>query len=800
MKNKLLLLLCTCMLLCISLRAQTSIADSVQLYNNMLPQERVYVHFDNNSYLPGQDIGFKVYLMHGPVQSKLSFQLYTDWYNDDGILLAHQVSPIAFASAYGTFSIPKEYEQQRLHMVAYTKWMLNLDTAFLYRKTFPIIQSKNVSVTEQTAFREYQFNLFPEGGYSVNGIKGNIAFKATDPAGNPVGVRGAILNMQGDTVVRFASIHDGMGLFAFKPEEGQQYTCAWWGPDEKVHTLPVPAALKQGVVVRMNATGSIRNTQLEFSENVPEHLRKLTMLVMRNQEIVVRANVSLNQERTIVSKLPLLNIPSGTAVLTVLDGNQVPIIERPFFIDNEEYYADVMLTTDTVNFNKRGRNVYEIVLPDSIPTNMSLSITTGDFEQEGTGNILTDLLVSSEIKGYVHNPAYYFDMRNASGIEHLDLVMLTNGWRRIRWDLAMNPSSIQTKHPRDSSYLSLIGNIEGVSEKKLSKSETINLMTKGKDSSFQMLFAQVLPTGDFHANNVFLFDTVSIFYQLNALQNLPGRGKVSITTNLLKGSPFHHFPFNKRNYVYDSLYLQTIRNIWREKQRVEELMKETTLEEVVVKSIKRTRMEQLEDDYTTGLYRGGDAYSFDVMNDPRSQSTFNIFDYLLGRVPGISVNTLGPDPIATWRNQTVKFFLNEMPVMASHIAGISLNDIALIKVFRPPFFGSGIKDNYSGAVAVYTKKGKDFSSSVKGLDNLSVTGYTTVKEFYQPDYSDKERLYDKVDMRRTLVWKPNIITDGTVQKITIAFYNNDMSRKFFINLEGINDQGKIITVRKLLQE
>lgn len=800
MKKKLLLIVSACLFLTGIMRAQTSIIDSIQLYNTTLPQEKMYVHFDNNGYLPGQDIGFKVYLMNGPALSKLSFQLYTDWYNDAGELLAHQVSPIALSSAYGTFSVPQDYRQQRLHMVAYTKWMLNLDTAFLYRKTFPIIQSESIADTEQTTFRQYQFNLFPEGGYSVNGILGNMAFKATDPTGKPVNVRGAVLDQHGDTVVRFASIHDGMGMFSLKPEEGKQYTCSWWGPNGQVHNIPVPEALKQGIVVRMNPTGSIRTTQLELSEDVPAHLKKLTMLVMRNQEVVIRATVNVDQERTILSKLPLLNIPSGTAVFTLLDANQVPIVERPFFIDNEEYVLDVSLNTDTINFDKRGRNVYEIVLPDSIPTNMSLSITTGDFEDEGVSNILTDLLVSSEIKGHVHNPGYYFDMRNPSGIEHLDLVMLTNGWRRIRWDLALNPSSIRNKHSRDTGYLSLIGKIDGLNEKRLTKAETINLMIKGKSSSFQMAFPEVTPTGDFHSNDLFLFDTSSIFYQLNNLQNLPGRGKVSITTNLMQGAAFNRFPYNKQTFVYDSLYLQTMHNVAMEQTRLKQLMKETTLEEVVVKTYIKSRIEQLEEDYTTGLYRGGDSYSFDVINDPRSQSTFTIFDYLRGRVPGITINDMGPDVSVQWRGQSVTFFLNEMPVNISQIASVNLNDIAYIKAFRPPFFGSGLKNDYNGAVALYTKKGKEFTSSVKGLDNITVTGYTTVKEFYQPDYSDINQLFDKTDLRRTLVWKPNIITDGSVQKINIAFYNNDVNRKFVVTLEGINDQGKMIAVRKLLQE
>ena len=47
-----------------------------------------------------------------------------------------------------------------------------------------------------------------------------------------------------------------------------------------------------------------------------------------------------------------------------------------------------------------------------------------------TGNMLTDLLLSSELKGFVAYPDYYFEADDAAHRQHLDLLLMVQGWRR----------------------------------------------------------------------------------------------------------------------------------------------------------------------------------------------------------------------------------------------------------------------------------------------------------------------------------------------------------------------------------
>jgi hypothetical protein len=131
---------------------------------------------------------------------------------------------------------------------------------------------------------------------------------------------------------------------------------------------------------------------------------------------------------------------------------------------------------------------------------------------------------------------------------------------------------------------------------------------------------------------------------------------------------------------------------------------------------------------------------------------------------------------------------------------ISVQDIAYIKVFRPPFFGAP-GGGSGGAIAIYTRRGGDVQNTPgKGLAFNKVAGYSPYKEFYSPDYATRSASADVVaDYRSTLYWNPYIFTDATKQKVNIEFYNNDITTAFRVVLEGFNEEGKLIRVEKIIK-
>ena len=768
------------------------------VYNERFPQEKAYLHFDNDAYTPGALVGFKVYLMNGPDLSRLNRNFYTDWYDESGRLLSHQVSPIAMSSTFGTFLVPENYKGNTIHVVAYTQWMLNFDTAFLFRKKIRVLQSSDRSIQAPVKTKEYSLQFFPEGGVMVNGITAFVALKATDKNGDPIYVQGVIKNDKGESINRFRSLHDGMGKFAFIPEAGVAYIAEWLAPDSSLQQTPLPVSVTDGITMQVSASGDTRYIQVQRSATLAPHLRKLTMLLAVNQQVVLRGTVNLENETASQVKIPVKGLPSGTATITLLNGMGDPVCERLIFINNHEYRSAATIRLDTIGLGKRAKNVLEIELPDTIPANLSLAITNNDLPDDSSNNIISSLLLSSEVKGKVHNPAFYFDEQQDSAKHYLDLVMLTNGWRKFVWKKVMDSTSWVTRYPMDTNYLSLTGKIDGFSENRLPKAETLNLILRSKDSSSLMRFTPIGKNGSIYEPNVIFFDTVKLYYQLNKISVLPGRGKVTVNTSLID-TPYHKSIQPTTAFHYDTAEIRMMREIALQQIQLQKLREGSTLEEVVVRTRVKSRLEQLDETYASGMFRNVDAISFDMINDPRALSSFTVFDYLQGRVPGMQViGALTSSPNIIWRNGSVGFFLNEMPIEAQFAATIPMTDVAYLKVFRPPFIGSLVNAG-GGAVAIYTKKGADLSNSIKGLDNISLIGYTPVREFYQPDYAVDQQSFSKTDTRRTLYWNPNLITQGTDTKIKIVFYNNDISSKFKIILEGMNNNGQFISIRKLLE-
>jgi hypothetical protein len=187
-----------------------------------------------------------------------------------------------------------------------------------------------------------------------------------------------------------------------------------------------------------------------------------------------------------------------------------------------------------------------------------------------------------------------------------------------------------------------------------------------------------------------------------------------------------------------------------------------------------------------------------MADDQQAGSYSSAFAFLQSRVPGLQIsNAYSINPTAQWRGSSVSFFLDEFPVDASSLSSITLNNIAYIKVFQPPFFGAS-GGGAGGAIAVYTKKGGDSKTFSQGLDYTILPGYTPVKQFYSPSYGEQQLTFGETDLRQTIYWNPYIQTDEKNRKVKISFYNNDISHSIHVILEGMSLDGQLVHVSRLL--
>jgi hypothetical protein len=228
-----------------------------------------------------------------------------------------------------------------------------------------------------------------------------------------------------------------------------------------------------------------------------------------------------------------------------------------------------------------------------------------------------------------------------------------------------------------------------------------------------------------------------------------------------------------------------------------------TLAEVVVKSKVKTPVQLLEEKYARGLFSGRDGVSFDLSSEGMAVGAIDVLSFLQARVPGLNISVGGSQASATWRGSSTDFYVNEFSTPIDQVQNLNIADIAYIKALRPPFFGSsnGSSGGSGGAIAIYTKKGGANTGgniNSKGMENVVLGGYSVFKEFFHPEY-DKPTASFEADNRTTLYWNPYVLTNKRSPRVRLEFYNNDISKKLQIVLEGMNANGRLTRVVKYIE-
>ena len=193
----------------------------------------------------------------------------------------------------------------------------------------------------------------------------------------------------------------------------------------------------------------------------------------------------------------------------------LPIAERIVLVNNRLHEFNAQVNVQISNLNKRGKNVIELYVKDTTMANMSMSITDASVVLPEQQNIYSDFLLSNDIKGKVYNPAYYFSSDADSVASHLDLVMLTNGWRKFNWEKIKKGILPTLVYPKETDLMNVGGKVYSSATSSVSDGLLLNLIILGKDSSKKMLFLPVGKDGAFKDNAAFFNDTSKIYYSIN---------------------------------------------------------------------------------------------------------------------------------------------------------------------------------------------------------------------------------------------------------------------------------------------
>jgi hypothetical protein len=782
------------------LNAQSPHLDStlLKISKEYLP-ERAYLHYDKSSYLPGETIWYKAYIMQSLFPAHGSKTFYIDWVAENGELLAHNASPVIEGLSNGQFEIPANYKGEVLHVRAYTKWMLNFDSALVYQKTIQVI-SKNPQLKKQVLPQAIpQLQFFPEGGELVAGVSNRLAFKANDQWGKPHKIKG-ILMEQGVSIDSIRMQHDGMGSLVFTPKPGAAYTAKWKDEKGSEHTTALPSINASGIALQVTEFDNKKHIAVHFSPRQEGQVKVNIIGTMQGIMIFKTAGIA-DPGGTVKKVIPLDNVPSGIMVITVFDEAWNALAERISFVKNDDHAFQTSLNVAHWGLNKRARNEIEISIPDHLEgANLSISITDVMIDKDSSSNIISHLFLNSELKGHIHNPSYYFKDRSVQTAQHLDLVMLTNGWRRFKWeDIAKGRLPVM-KFAKDTNYLTLSGQLIGVPKSQLTGLESLVLFVKEKDSGAKMMVLPIDREGRFNDPDVIFFDTLKVYYQVKS--KLFSSSSASFMTEKI-AAPNYTSLKNEFARYYPFRFDTTIgyhRKFAAEALALQQKLKGNVLENVTVTAKTKPTLQVMDEKYASGLFSGGDSYQFDLVNDPTAMGRLDIFSYLTGRVAGLQISNTGSETNLSWRGSPPTLFLDERMADVDLISMVPIDDVAYIKVFRPPFIGAA-GGGAGGAIAIYTKKGNDVvnrSNNRGGLSSNTITGYAPLKEFYSPNYNNFDKRHELKDVRTTLYWNPMLVAKPN-KPLKIQFFNNDITTAFRIVIEGMSKEGYLTHLEEIME-
>lgn len=781
--------------------------NAQQLFDSLLnisatkyAQEKIYLHYDRSYYNTGETIWFKAYIISNNSPAAISKTLYAELINDYGTVLQRKVMPIVQSSAASNFDLADSNYNSKLYVRAYTQWMQNFDSSLMYLKPLTVINTKP-GAKKNTPVTTFTLNLFPEGGDLIENINSRVAFKTNMQDGLPFAVTGTVVDGKGLKISSFTSTHNGMGFFSITPLAGEKYKALWKDKNGVQHETLLPDAKKQGLALRVIKNNNELIYTLNRTDSADETFKSFTVLAQMHNQTVYGARINMQRKTQISTAIVTDSMPDGIIQITVFNGAQIPVAERIAFVNNNTYYFNTDLHTAEKNITPHGKNVLQVDVGGDFLSNLSIAVTDAalDAPDNNKENIFSGLLLSSDLKGYIYNPAYYFSSDADSVQQHLDLVMMTNGWRRFRWENLLANKWPEIKQQPDN-YLSIKGSIFGLSKIQLKNKELTGILKTSAKGSSSFFFVPVAEDGKFNLRGVYFFDTARMMYQINNDKNKLLTSTASFSFENSRGKPapideklLSTLYFNAR--PDSNILIKSGKQSALFRSQIE-MQKTKTLTSVTVTAKQKSLKDKLDEQYTSGLFSGGFARVFTTEDDPFAQSAMSILDYLRGKVAGMQISTDGDGSI-TRRGSNTDVFLNEMNVDIAMLQSTPMSDVAMIKVFDPPFFGAS-GGGAGGAVAVYTKKGANLNSNVKGLNEVTLYGYSPIKEFYMPDY-EKTNDTDTKDYRSTLYWNPFLLLDSKKRRITIPFFNNDNCKKIRVVIEGMNEYGQLTREEKIFE-
>ena len=843
--------------------ALLSYVQNVYQFSQICQQEKVYLHFDNTAYFQGDIIWFSAYVVNAttqtPAQSKV---LYVELLSPNGVVLKQLKLKVENGQAHGSFplvetpieearalrgvmALPSGFYEVR----AYTRTMLNFDEAGVFSRVFPVYEApKKEGDYSNPAMKRWDnpyeqlrpetdkaktinMTFYPEGGSLVMGVENRVAFKAMDENGMGVAVKGNVQVDKDEAPIPFTTTHDGMGYFDIVPTKKRHTVDVAYG--DKIHTFRLPEADEEGYALRVdNSRAEHIRGQLSGYAGCQDELLGV-MLICRGA-VSYFDTISIKQGRALFV-VPKENLPTGIHQLHLFNAAGELFAQRHVFVNNGIAAGEVRVTASATQYApfEQVKMSVKTSLPDGTPMPATISMAVRDRQNLGTiyeDNVMTNMLLSSELKGYIHSPEFYFADTSPVHVQALDLLMMVQGWTRYNWHKMARVEPFYIKHYVEDGLV-IDGYVLNRMKDKPIEGATVKMRLYSPDRSQTQETSVITDENGSFGFSVEEFDGkwdmfLSVFkdgkeqdcrLKLDRASRPTVRAYTLTDTYLtddvataddIEVERLSNEPSLQADP--DSVFLLDNVDIYGRKKYVDYLT---------------FKAYDAEEDTEFHLDQGNYSY---MVRDYLTEKGYNI-DY--SRYTGVMPETITTrEEMMTWaleqcpiNNRRVLWYLHNEDsewMKQSYTPGfdIDMADVKSIIVYDSPFdyhqipvvrdvltmeqleeleqskdvgdfmFSRGL---YVVDISMYPKGLR--RSKVKGQRQTSFRGYSEVPDFYAPEYPDGP-IQGDVDYRRTLYWNPSLTTDAE-GAASVEFYNNGYSKEFSVSAEGISAGGVVLRLK-----
>ncbi len=747
--------------------------------------ETIHFHFDKDVYLPGETIWYKAYLYNNTKPAVTSTNLYTAIYDAGGKLLQQKQYPIFESVANGEFVLPDSIGNGTLIFRAFTKTMLQQDSVNVYQQLINIAGNSTGSVAPFTETAVSSMQFFPEGGHLLAGAQNYLGISTRYTDGSPIVTKGSI-KKDNTELSSFETDANGMAMVQLMPEANANYYAEWTNEKGILHKQPLPPVKEYGAALHTEMAGNSLFYMVN-KNTMASNLATMHIVAQQGADVVYKANLLMDKTMQAVNQFRTDSLAPGLLLVTLYDNDWNQMAQRTLFLNSPESPLKLNIKMLTSDRTSKKKNIIEIEIPDSVRTNLSVSIADADFYKDEKSTISEALLLGRSAPLPPHG--------DSTQTKLTDLFTLNNTW-------PMQAAGNSTKEAvAADSYLDLGFN----SNRNFSAKEVLTVIIKDKLSGKQ--FFDITPTaGSFTKSGLVFFDSAKIYYQLLKSKELVDEVKPTAGSSLqipATVAPLKIFTKPEKNTdpAKDSLFVNFV------KAKPATFNAQQTLQTVTVKSRytspETKRQLEIEEKYASGPFKGaGRGFFLNVMEDPDAENVFDIYNYITFRVPGLKTVSkgFGGKSLVTTRASgggEPLIFINEQESPNEALQAIPITQIAYIK-FVQGLVVSLSHQTTEGALYVYLKKGNEPLPPAKNMRITFAKGYNSTKLFSQPDYEDKSNLL-KTDNRSTLYWNPYVMTDAANPKFTIEYYNNDLSKKLLLVIEGMDERGRLVHIKKIIE-